>query len=58
MILHAGNGLVLTQSADIPTKDRLFLPHVQLHDVEEIKDWKEIAVLRCIIHSICLWIIM
>lgn len=44
MILHAGNGLVLTQSSDIPTKDRLFLPHVQLHDVEEIKDWKEITI--------------
>ena len=44
MILHAGNGLVLTQSADIPTKDRLFLPHVQLRDVEEIKDWKEITI--------------
>lgn len=44
MILHAGSGLVLTQSADIPTKDRLFLPHVQLRNAEEIKDWKEITI--------------
>lgn len=44
MILHAGNGLVLTQNADIPTKDRLFLPHVTLRDMEEVKQWKEVTV--------------
>lgn len=43
MILHAGNGLVLTQSADIPMKQRIFRPHVNLRDASEIADWKEIT---------------
>ena len=43
MILHAGNGLVLTQSADIPMKQRIFRPHVNLRDASEIGDWKEIT---------------
>lgn len=43
MILHAGNGLVLTQSADIPMKKRIFLSHVNLRDASEIADWKEIT---------------
>ena len=42
MILHAGNGLVLTQSADIPMKQRIFRTHVNLRDSYEIADWKEI----------------
>ena len=44
MILHAGNGLVLTQSADIPMRDRLFLPHVTLRDVSEVGNWKEVTI--------------
>lgn len=43
MILHAGNGLVLTQSADIPMKQRIFRTHVNLRDTSEIADWKEIT---------------
>lgn len=43
MILHAGNGLVLTQSADIPMKERIFRTHVNLRDASEIADWKEIT---------------
>ena len=43
MILHAGNGLVLTQSADIPMKQRIFRTHVNLRDASEIADWKEIT---------------
>lgn len=43
MILHAGNGLVLTQSADIPMKQRIFRSHVNLRDASEIADWKEIT---------------
>lgn len=43
MILHAGNGLVLTQSADIPMKQRIFRTHVNLRDESEIADWKEIT---------------
>lgn len=43
MILHAGNGLVLTQSADIPMKQRIFRTHVNLRDSSEIADWKEIT---------------
>ena len=43
MILHAGNGLVLTQSADIPMKERIFRTHVNLRDASEIGDWKEIT---------------
>ena len=43
MILHAGNGLVLTQSADIPRKQRIFRTHVNLRDTSEIADWKEIT---------------
>lgn len=43
MILHAGNGLVLTQSADIPMKQRIFRTHVNLRDYSEIADWKEIT---------------
>ena len=44
MILHAGNGLVLTQSANVPIKDRLFLPHVQIRDVSEVGKWKEVTI--------------
>ena len=43
MILHAGNGLVLTQSADIPMKQRIFRTHVNLRDASEIADWEEIT---------------
>ena len=43
MILHAGNGLVLTQSKDLPMKQRIFLTHVNLRDASEIADWKEIT---------------
>lgn len=43
MILYAGNGLVLTQSADIPMKQRIFRTHVNLRDSSEIADWKEIT---------------
>ena len=43
MILHAGNGLVLTQSADIPMKQRIFRTHVNLRDTSEIADWTEIT---------------
>lgn len=43
MILHAGNGLVLTQSKDIPMKERIFRSHVNLRDASEIGDWKEIT---------------
>lgn len=44
MRLHAGNGLVLTQSADIPMKERLFLTHVQITSMEEAQNWKEITI--------------
>ena len=43
MILHAGNGLVLTQSKDIPMRERIFRTHVNLRDASEIGDWKEIT---------------
>jgi hypothetical protein len=43
MRLHAGNGLVLTQSADIPMKERIFRTHVDLRDASEIGDWQEIT---------------
>lgn len=43
MILHAGNGLVLTQSAEVPMRERVFLPHVNIRSVSEVKDWKEIT---------------
>lgn len=43
MILHAGNGLVLTQSADVPMKERIFRTHVNLRDSSEIADWTEIT---------------
>ena len=43
MILHAGNGLVLTQNADLPMKQRIFRTHVNLRDASEIGDWKEIT---------------
>lgn len=43
MILHAGNGLVLTQSADLPMKKRVFRTHVNIRDASEIADWKEIT---------------
>lgn len=43
MILHAGNGLVLTQSADVPMKERIFRTHVNLRDASEIAEWKEIT---------------
>ena len=43
MILHAGNGLVLTQSADIPMKQRIFRTYDTLRDASEIGDWKEIT---------------
>lgn len=43
MILHAGNGLVLTQSADIPMKQRIFRTHVHLRDAYEIAEWTEIT---------------
>ena len=44
MILHAGNGLVLTQRADIPMKERVFLPHVQIREMEEANQWKEVTI--------------
>ena len=46
MILHAGNGLLLTQSADVPMKERIFRTYVNLRDASEIGDWKEITEKR------------
>lgn len=43
MKLHAGNGLVLTQSAEVPMRDRVFLTHVNIRSVSEVGDWKEIT---------------
>lgn len=43
MILHAGSGLVLTQSKDIPMKERVFRTHVYLRSASEIEQWKEIT---------------
>ena len=43
MILHAGNGLVLTQSEEVPMRDRVFLTHVNIRSVSEVGDWKEIT---------------
>lgn len=43
MKLHAGNGLVLTQSADIPMKERIFRTHIDIRDLSEVGDWKEIT---------------
>lgn len=43
MILHAGSGLVLTQSKDIPMKERVFRTHVNLRSASEIEQWKEIT---------------
>ena len=43
MILHAGNGLVLTQSADLPIKERAFRSHVTLVNASDAMEWKEIT---------------
>ncbi len=43
MILHAGSGLVLTQRADLPMKERIFRSHVTLRDASEAEEWKEIT---------------
>ena len=43
MILHAGNGCYLTQSAEVPMRERVFRSHVTLRDASEISDWKEIT---------------
>ena len=42
MILHAGSGLVLTQRADLPMKERISRSHVTLRDASEAEEWKEI----------------
>lgn len=43
MILHAGNGLLLTQKADVPMKERLFLSHVTIKYPSEADKWKEVT---------------
>lgn len=43
MILHAGSGCYLTQSADVPMSERVFLSYVNVHSVEKIADWREIT---------------
>lgn len=43
MILHAGNGCYLTQSADIPAKERVFRSTAIINDPSEVGAWKEIT---------------
>lgn len=43
MILHAGNGLVLTQKEDVPMKERVFRTHVNIRNIDEANMWKEIT---------------
>ena len=43
MILNAGNGCYLTQSADIPAKERVFRPSVMITDPSEVGAWKEVT---------------
>lgn len=43
MILHAGNGLVLTQRADVPMKQRVFRTQIDIKDLSEVGEWKEIT---------------
>lgn len=43
MILHAGNGLVLTQRADVPMKERIFRTQIDIKDLSEVGEWKEIT---------------
>lgn len=43
MKLHAGNGLVLTQSKDVPMKERIFRTHIDIRDFSEVGAWKEIT---------------
>lgn len=44
MILHASNGCCLTQSSDVPIKERLFRTHVSLSHLSELGKWKEIPL--------------
>ena len=43
MILQAGSGCYLTQSADVPMKDRVFRTQVILRSSSEISEWKEVT---------------
>lgn len=43
MILQAGEGMVLTQSADLPIKERAFRTHIVLAKAEDALYWKEIT---------------
>ena len=43
MILHAGNGCFLTQSAEVPMKERVFRGYVNINDAAEIANWREIT---------------
>lgn len=43
MILHAGNGFYLTQSADVPMKERVFRPYVNIANAEDIANWREVT---------------
>ena len=43
MILHAGNGCFLTQSAEVPMKERGFRGYVNINDAAEIANWREVT---------------
>lgn len=43
MIVHAGTGCFLTQSEDVPMKERVFRSHVNINGEEDLKKWKEIT---------------
>ena len=43
MIVQAGNGCYLTQSAEVPMKERVFRTQVVLRDPSEISEWKEVT---------------
>ena len=43
MILHAGNGCFLTQSAEVPMKERVFRGYVNINDAAEIANWREVT---------------
>lgn len=43
MILQAGNGCYLTQSADVPMSERVFRSHVNVTSAADMSNWKEIT---------------
>ena len=43
MILHAGNGCFLTQSAEVPMKERVFRGYVNINDAADIANWREVT---------------